>query len=197
MMNFLREYTHKQSHTERYSTLYLKHFQSYSNWQLHSTIDIHWPLSNTSTRPNYTSLDNNHDNSASSVSHKETLQAMHAQTISLKQQIKGQTFEPATIGCFYWLFFNSLTCLSSNNSTSQQWEVIFRYQNALYTYFSLKRTSQIQLTCQHIDDMQLEIRFIGVLLVSCRTNHSPSQNQPTVALGWGKLDGAPDEKVQQ
>lgn len=159
--------THKQ--------LYPKHFESYSNWQLHSTIDIHWPLSNSSTQANYTSLDNNHDNSASSVSHKETLQAVHAQTISLKKS-KVKPLNPATIGCFLLTVFFILwlalpaTIPHLNNERS-----------LLYILISVwKRKSQIQLTCQHIDDMQLEIRFVGVLHVSCRTNHSPSQNQPTV-----------------
>lgn len=65
---------------------------------------------------------------------KETLRAMHAQTISLKQQIKGQTFWTSNNWLFLLaVFLNSLTCLSSNNSTSQQWEVISNIK-LLYIY---------------------------------------------------------------
>ena len=108
-------------------------FQSYSNWQLHSNVDIHLPLSNTSTQPNYTSLDNNH--SASSVSQQGNLTS-HAcsnyllEATKQRSNLLNQQQLAVFIGCF---FFNSLTCLSSNTSTSQQWEVISNIK-LLYIY---------------------------------------------------------------
>ena len=171
MMNFLRENTHKQSHT----------FESYSNWQLHSTIDIHWPLSNTSTQANYTSLDNNHDNSASSVSPtRKPYKPCMLKLSPWSNKSKVKPFEPATIGCFYWLFSLILRLAFPATIPHLNNERSFQISNCfIYTCFSLKTKSQIQLTCQHIDDMQLEIRFVGVLLVSCQTKQKGS-----LGSGW-------------
>ena len=155
-------------------------FQSYSNWQLHSNVDIHLPLSNTSTQPNYTSLDNNH--SASSVSQQGNLTS-HAcsnyllEATKQRSNLLNQQQLAVFIGCFFK--FSDLPFQQHFHISTMRGH--FKYQIALYIYtcFNLKTKSQIQLTCQHIDDMQLEIRFVGVLLVSCQTKQKGS-----LGSGW-------------